>query len=564
MSASVPLADAALFGTLPERVREELLEAAEPMRIAAQEWLFREGDPADRLYFVVSGRLRVGIERDGGLQVVRLLGPGSAIGELAILTGSRRSASVRAVRDSELLELDGKRFLELLARDQDLGGALLSSLARQLQQSGGLTEPDAPPTVFTLAPVPGTEARPLWDALCRAFTALGTTAVVEEPDTDDWGRELAALEAGHDHVLLLAPEGNGAWAEFCLRQADRSVLAATGPPPAALQVPEGCDVAFLSSAAARSLSDWRDAVRPRTHHVVSDGDEQGAARVARRLTGRSLGLVLSGGGARAYAHIGVIEVLAGEGIEIDRIGGTSMGAFIGAMVAMGMEPAQMVETVRREVAQRHAFSDYTVPRHALIRARRAETMFRRVLGELTVEELPRPLFTISADLLTGAMVVHDEGLVWEAVGASMAVPGLAPPLARGSTLLIDGGILNNLPIDVMAAREPGPVVAVDVMHKIAPPDGDGSAATALPTILEVLSRATVLASIQRADANRGLARVVISPDVHDLSLRDFRRIEPAVDAGRRAAEEALAAGLKDQLVAAVAPRSGRAAVPLAH
>jgi predicted acylesterase/phospholipase RssA len=322
-------------------------------------------------------------------------------------------------------------------------------------------------------------------------------------------------------------------------------------------VPEGCDVAFLSSGAARSLGTWRDSVRPRAHHVVPDGDEQAAGRVARRLTGRSLGLVLSGGGARAYAHIGVIEVLAREGIEIDRVGGTSMGAFIGAMVAMGMEPAQMVETVQREVAQRHAFSDYTVPRHALIRARRAETMFRRVLGLLTVEELPRPLFTIAADLLTGEMVVFDEGLLWEAVGASMAVPGLAPPLARRSTLLIDGGILNNLPIDVMAAREPGPVVAVDVMHKFAPPDGSA----ALPTILEVLSRATVLGSIQRADANRALARVVISPDVHDLSLRDFRNIEPAVEAGRRAAEEALAAGLKDDLLAAVTKRS-RSAVPL--
>jgi predicted acylesterase/phospholipase RssA len=325
-------------------------------------------------------------------------------------------------------------------------------------------------------------------------------------------------------------------------------------------VPEGCDIAFLESAAARSLGAWRDAVRPRTHHVVGDGDGAGAARVARRLTGRSLGLVLSGGGARAYAHIGVVEVLAAEGIEIDRIGGTSMGAFIGAMVAMGMEPAQMVDTVRREVAQRHPFSDYTVPRHALIRARRAESMFRRVLGALAVEELPRPLFTISADLLSGRMVVHDEGPLWEAVGASMAIPGLAPPLARRATLLIDGGILNNLPIDVMVGREPGPVVAVDVMHKLASADGAGSEEPALPTILEVLSRATVLSSIQRADANRGLARVVIAPDVHELSLRDFRRIDPAVDAGRRAAEEALAAGLKDDLLAAAAPRSGSAAV----
>ena len=253
MSAGGPLADAALFGTLPERIREELVASAEPVRIAAQEWLFREGDAAGRLYFVVSGRLRVGVERDGEFQVVRLLGPGSAIGELAILTGSSRSASVLAVRDSELLSLDGERFLELLARDQDLSGALLGSLARQLQRSGGLTEPDAPATVFTVAPVAGTEARPLWDALCRAFPALGTTAVVEEPPPATGAGSWRPSKQDTTTCCCSRPKATASGRSSASGRPDRVVLAATGPPPSTLGVPEGSDVAFLSSAAARSL-----------------------------------------------------------------------------------------------------------------------------------------------------------------------------------------------------------------------------------------------------------------------------------------------------------------------
>ncbi len=551
----MPLGDAALLGTLPLRVREELLAAAEPVRLHAQDWLFREGDAADRLYFLVSGRLRVVVERDGEPRVVRLLGPGAAIGELAILTGARRSASVLAVRDSELLEIDSERFLDLLGRDPELSVGLATALARQLQESGGISEPDAPPSVFAVVPVAGVNADRFWDELCAAFAHLGpSVAVAEHGNGDEWGRDLAELEARNAHVLLLAEPGNDDWTSFCLRQADRVLVVAAGAPPNGVVAAEGCDIAFLGTPDAQAVAAWRGALRPRAHHVVAVDDELAASvqRVARRLVGRSLGLVLSGGGARAFAHLGVLEVLTQEGLVVDRVGGTSMGAFVAAMVALGWTPERMLEVARTEVMQRAPFSDYTVPRHALIRARRAESMFRRLFGDITLEELPRSLFTVSADLLSGEMIVHRDGPLVEAVGTSMAIPGLAPPVSYRAHLLIDGGVLNNLPIDLMVADEPGPVVAVDVMRRIALDELKASVRTSLPTILETLARATVLGSVDRARANRGLAQIVITPDVQHVALRDFRNLEQAVDAGRRAAEEALAAGAKETLLNALA------------
>jgi predicted acylesterase/phospholipase RssA len=312
-------------------------------------------------------------------------------------------------------------------------------------------------------------------------------------------------------------------------------------------VPEGCDVAFLGTPPVETVAAWREAAAPRTHHVVPSGDPLAAARVARRLSGRSLGLVLSGGGARAFAHLGVLEVLAAHGIVVDRVGGTSMGAFVSAMVALGWTADRILEVCRAEVMQRSPFSDYTLPRHALIRARRAESMLRRLFGDVTVEELARPLFTVSADLLSGRMVVHRNGPLVEAVGASMAIPGLAPPVSHGAQLLVDGGVLNNLPIDLMAAHEPGPIVAVDVMRRIAVDEPGTNAASALPTILETLSRATVLGSVERAEANRGLARLLITPDVQHIALRDFRHLDLAIEAGRQAAEAALAGGAASDL-----------------
>jgi NTE family protein len=553
MGVNDPFAGTSLLASLTPRLRDEFVCLAERVRIRAQEWLFLEGDVADRLYLLLSGRLRVLVQGDDGPRVLRLLGPGAAIGELAVLTGTKRSASVQAVRDSELLEIDSERFRELVHGDSELAAGLATALARQLQQSGGLQEIDAPPAMFAVSAATDMNAHPFWVELQSAFHELGSTAAVSGPGRDgmwghDWGVSLAELERTHSYVLLLAGPDDD-WAHFCLRQADRVVMLAGGASHEGHRAPEGCDLVFLGTPDPATVANWQSLIRPRAHHVVPAESElaDAARRIARRLIGRSLGLVLSGGGARAFAHVGVFDVLAEEGIAVDRVGGTSMGAFVAAMVALGWPPERMCAICEAEIARGAPFSDYTLPRHALIRARRGESMLRRLFGDVTLEELPLPLFTVSADLLSGQIVVHRTGSLVEAVGASMAIPGLVPPVSHETHLLVDGGVVNNLPIDVMAAEEPGPILAVDVMRRIGPHDLARGARVSLPTILETLSRATVLGSVERAEANRVLASLVITPDVQGLSLRDCRHLGAAIDAGRRAAEAAFAAGARETL-----------------
>ena len=562
------LANSTLLGSLSPKLVEELLTIAESVRVHAQDWLFVQGDHADRLYLVLSGRLRVVVEGengDDGARVLRVLGPGSALGELAVLTGERRSASVQAVRDSELLEVDAGRFHELLERNAELGLGLATALAHQLQDSGGLREVDAAPSVIAVTAAGGVSVDRIWHELVTAFRYLGSTIAVEEawpgPERSprgDWGSRLAELERDHDHVLLRAGSGS-AWRDFCLRQADRVVVVAGDTAPERGEVPAGSDVVFLAVPTPALVASWRALAAPRAHHVLSAGDDVGdaARRIARRLTGRSLALVLSGGGARAFAHIGVLEVLAEERLPIDRVGGTSMGAFLGALVALGWEPERMREMCEREISRRAPFSDYTVPRHALIRARRAESLLRRLFGDSCLEQLSVPLFTVSADLVSARMVVHKTGPLWQTVGSSMAIPGLAPPISQDEQLLIDGGVLNNLPIDVMAGEEAGPILAVDVMRRLTADDLRVPTRSGLPTILETLSRATVLGSVERAEANRRLATLVIAPDVQDVSLRDFRHLGRAVEAGRRAAEAALSGGGREELASALTGASER-------
>ncbi len=566
MAQMSPLGDSPLFGLLPTRLQDELVEAGQPARVSAREWLFHAGDAGDTLYLVVSGRMRVVAERAGEMVVLNTLGPDAVIGELAILTGAKRSASVQALRDTELLEIDGEKFEELLARDAELGAGLARALAERIQRGGSLEPSEAPTRVVTMTAVPGVNAERLWVELDSAFSELGETVAHDRPaadwgETEGWGRALAELERAHEYVLLRAELDGSDWSGFCIRQADRVVVAAEGSPPAGFTPPAGCDLVFLRTPSSEDVAAWRGA-GPRAHHVVTSEAvlPDATRRLSRRLTGRSLGLVLSGGGARALAHMGVLQVLAEEKIVIDRFGGCSMGAFVGAMAALGWPPERMVETCRQELSGRAPFTDYTFPRHALMRARRIAAKLERIFGDAMLEQLAYPFFTVSSDLLSSRLIVHRTGSVIEAVGSSMAIPGLAPPVLRRSELLVDGGVLNNLPIDVMVGYESGPVVAVDVMRRLESDDPEASPETLLPTILETLSRATVLGSVERAEANRELADLLITPDVQDISLRGFRYLERAVDAGRRAAEEALSAGGKEALEA---PQRGSASIRMA-
>ena len=225
-----------------------------------------------------------------------------------------------------------------------------------------------------------------------------------------------------------------------------------------------------------------------------------------------------------------------------------MGSFIAAMAAAGWSPQDIRDRSHAELVRRSPFNDYTIPRVALIRSRKAARMFDRLFGELTIEELAKPLFTVSADLVTSRLVVHRRGSVIEAVGASMSIPGLVPPVSRSGRLLVDGGVLNNLPIDAMADAAEGPIVAVDVVRRLEASDEDEPP---LPSIMETLSRATVLGSVERAERNRDLALLVIAPEVQDIPLRDFRSLDRAIEAGRVATRAALDAGARDEILASV-------------
>lgn len=521
------------------------------VELPAGTWLFRQHEEGDALYVVRTGRLELVREIPGPPEGVGVLGPGDSLGELALLLGERRTLSARALRDSELIRLDRADFTALRDSAQFTAG-LTRVIARFLQDRAlHRGEADAHGSVLTvLALHPDASI----EALRRAMAdtpARRRVTVLHDPDVspEDYPRVLDEAEREHDRVFLLA-NGHGErspWDEFCLRQADRVIaLVPPGlavPPPSQWPELDGADVVFWAApSAAGDVTAWLDRLHPRSHHFVDPRDLRTTLpRALRRLAGLSVGVVLSGGGARSLAHIGALAGLVESGVQIDRVGGSSFGALMAVLFALGRTPAEMAEQCRKEFVANWPFNDYTVPTTALLRGRKLRGALTRLFGDERLERLPLDCFAVSADLTSSELVVHRRGRVLDAVRASLALPGMLPPVQDADgRLLIDGSVLSGLPISVMADADEGPVVAVDV--------GGGRLklrrrrrGEPLPNIIETISRSAIIGGSSGLAAAKARARLVIEPDTLGTGQLDFNRIDALVEAGREAAVAAVAA-----------------------
>ena len=350
-------------------------------------------------------------------------------------------------------------------------------------------------------------------------------------------------------ILPVGMVGPDEWTQACLRQADRVVLLVESPPDQkrwrSHGIPRGCDVVLLGGPSDHATDLLLRELEPRaTHRIVAGNPAADVARLARRLAGRSVGLALSGGGARSLSQIGVIEELFASGITIDRIAGTSMGSFIGALLARGLDPAAIDATCYEEWVRRNPVNDYRFPRTSLIRGVRARTMLERVLPG-TIEDLQLGFFCVTADLISARPVYHRRGSLAEAVGASMALPAIAAPVPSEGRLLLDGGLLDNLPTEVMASEGDGPIIAVDSTDPSVRrlPEGVDPE---VPTLVETLFK-VILLSESDSDRRRSFADVLIRPDCSDIGTLEFHMLDTAREAGRRAAAAALETAPDDVL-----------------
>jgi NTE family protein len=555
-----------IFAEIDDEQLDQLTSAVDRRHIGAHEWLFHLGDPSDAMYVIASGRFAA-VGLDG--QVLREMGSGDSIGDLGVITGATRSAGIRALRDGVVWRIAAETFTEVLAKAPQLRSAMFRAMAGMLRESRSANVSRRPRVVGVLS-TGDAVAAPIVDAIATRLGSHGQTAVVAPPvettaSAEHYGELVEAFsetldraERTHDWVLVVADRGSGdIWGRYVVAQSDRLVVITDQVhPPKAFDTPVTQGPVHLVSCSIEPDPSWWDLLQPVSHHPAN-GDGIGA--LARRIAGRSLGLVLGGGGARGLAHYGVYEELTRAGVVIDRFGGTSSGGLAAATFALGLDPQECTAAARKYVAESRPVSDYTVPAIALTRGRRLDGLIEGFFGSSTlIEHLPREFFSISTDMITGDQIIHRRGLLWVAVRATVSIPGLVPPVPHGERLLVDGGIRNILPADVMCADPDGEVICVDLRRTYVPSKGFGPLPAklrppalvrrlltgtdlALPPLQETLLRSVELSAPKGNLREMPRVAAIIEPDVSAIGPLDFRNIDAALNAGRIATRAALEA-----------------------
>lgn len=541
-------------------------EAVTSMALAGGQTLFSAGDASDTLYLVRTGRLGV-IRREEGAdqQFVGVVKAGEPIGEMALVAGTPHTASAIALRDSEILALPRAAFFAEAQKRPSLMAELARLMILRVRETGARTQA-GDPTVFGFVAVSrGVKVRPLADKLERCIVGQGMSATVVGSEALSAPLEwFANVEHNHELVIYVAEADETEWAEQCGRQVDRLFLVGAGdnPPPQrpaafaaeAMRQNRLMDLVLLHGpnvARPTGSEAWLDAAgAKRLFHLRKD-DPEDCARLARVLSRTSVGLVLSGGAARGYAHIGAIRALREFGTPIDFIGGTSMGGIIGAGLAMGWAQDELEDRMRRAFVDSNPVADIALP---LIALTRGETVRRRLeenFGQVQIADLWRPFFCVSSNLTTGRHQVHRRGDLVRALRASSALPGVLPPMIDGHDVLVDGAVLRNFPTDVMRAWHRGPVVGVDVTRFRGITDEDMRRPPSLlrwflsgefmkgPPLVSLLMRAATVSTERELAAAREAAELLILPQVDHIEIRDWKAFAPGCEAGYVAAAAAL-------------------------
>ncbi len=561
MSAAGFLRNVPVLADLADELLERLAAQVTEVHVDAGDWIMREGEVADSVFIVLSGRVEVVDERPPET-LIRVLRRGDVLGELALLREGTRSASARARRDTELLELSRPTFEALITDAPSFALGLTRAMGAQLAASRTPVAVATPPrTISVVGLDPAAPVAEVAEGLADALEAHGSVARLS-------GGELQAIDQAErdaERVVLcggVTPELD--WTRICVQETDLVVAVTTGRPDRAWQPQtpalRGCELLVIGPAVADGVI---GALQPREAQVIAASAPRAPAleAMARRLAGRSLGLVLSGGGARALTHLGVLEELQASGLRFDRVAGVSLGSLVAATTAMGLAPAEAYETFERSFRATNPARDFTIPAFSLLRGTRAKALLDAAFGEHRIEELPLRFFCLSCDLMEREVVVHRSGRVVDAVYPSMAIPGVFPPVASADgRLLVDGGVLDNLPVATMARKGEGPVIAVDVtggigrfqraqrpgLARLGPPVRralTGSEAD-IPGLGETIVRTLTVGSVDTVAAARLHADLVITPHVDGIGLMEWGALSRARHLGREAAREALDANPK--------------------
>lgn len=539
---------------------KQIISAGTKIKIDTGAYLFRQNDPADVLYILISGRLRaLKEEKNGELTVLGDIGEGEPVGEFAFFTEDPRMASVIAIRDSVVLKFDNSHYLDLVKSNPELASMLIRFIIKRLQRNSFEMSKTSPPkniAVLNLQPAKNAEE---YTTLIERELNLMQVPIklhnLENFSLEEQDKVYEKLEQFDGLNILICDINQEEWSRKCLIYADLIIVATDFYASTELHFIEknlnlysqnilnkNTYLLLLhpeNGAMPKHTSAWLRNRKVNLHIHIRKNNSRDTRRLCRILTHQANGLVLGGGGAKGFAHIGVVQALNEKGIEIDFLGGTSAGALYGIGMSFADFQFDKIHSLNEEGVRRNLTSnDITLPILSIMSGKKFKKHLKEMYGDLEMEDLWINSFAVSTNFSRAKMVVLKTGLVWRNVLASMAIPGIYPPVVIDKNLYVDGGVMDNLPVEAMYKYPVDNIIAVSLstleVHEVSYAEAPTSWSLAwdkisrakkyrIPGISSIIINSLVLNSQQRQELTKNKVSHFIQLNLKGFGMLDDKK-----------------------------------------
>lgn len=473
-----------LFGKLTQEQYEQIIHNSNTQNLKIGDYLFEEGDMDSCLFILLSGRLRVVKTGHSKTEILGDIGAGSVVGEFAFFTKEKRSASVYAVRNSEVLKMDEEGYKQVVKAVPQIALNLPSVILERLHTNQVQNRLGAAPKNIALLKLQRDfDIGNLGENLKEEFRNLGIESnfINEELRNKlSQNKLLEEIENNEKLNLIVCSDLDPDWAYQCVLFCDLLVLVSdfTAPPEITKieekinlknSVPHKTFLLLVHENCTKKISNtnlWLQNRNIDLHLHVREDNGRDLRRFCRIATNQGIGLALSGGGAKGAAHVGAVKALMEAGIEFDFVGGSSAGALYGmGMTISDFDFHQVYNYCQWGVEKKVTSRDYHFPFISLMTGKNMRSFLHAMLGNSHLEDFFINTFCVSTNYSTAKSTVHQYGLAKQKVEGSIAIPGIFPPVIIEGQLHIDGGVLDNLPVSAMYTMPVKHVVAISLSSR---------------------------------------------------------------------------------------------------
>ena len=530
------------------------------------EILFNEGDIGDSCYIVMSGRVQA-LKNYGKDNEVVLgeLKKGDIIGDMALITGEKRSATIKASKLSRLIYISKKSFDQVMYSNPKALMEVSKTLINRLKFQDKKEKINKNIIIGILSLVDNKTNQDFYSILDNNLQLFGNTENLTEltshldsnKDSLDFEILLENIVSNNDFLILHSNDVNDIkWKENILKYSDKVIVIGN---PKELNSISKEELQIFNNYTELNLDKiWlvlnhsEDTVVPsntkkiindrngiRTFHIKNN-NENDIKRIVRFLTKQTIGLTLGGGGAKGFSHFGVYKAMNELNIPLDIIGGTSAGSIVASQIALGHSFEEIIEKNKKVNALR-MFKEYGLPYISLIKSNKIEQAAKISAEDRDIEDLWIPFFAPATDLTNSKLIVFNKGPLWEAIRSSGALPGIVLPHFMNENIIVDGGLMNNLPVDIMRNNYGGKIICSScsldksmktsikgipnqskmIFNKLFNKSSFEKKYGYVPTVTDIIFKTSVVASASQINNNINMSDLFLELPTSEFGLTDF-------------------------------------------